>query len=215
MRSSPGTASRELLYEDNILDGVSLALSKCIALAGPGACGMSAAPGRPGAGPRAAARARQLLLRRRRQQRPQLFVGAAEVHDEARLERVAQLAQDDALFVAAQLRERHRRRACALGGGASRVNHSFTPSWSAVLARGAVIAEWQRRSLYTNINEHTQSAQLRGMRHAPCAPGSERGIGSAAAGSLRAAWSITGLASPRSPRHSTVRGAAPVGSHAL
>ena len=90
VRSSPGTASRELLYEDNILDGVSLALSKCIALAGPGACGMSAAPGRPGAGPRAAARARQLLLRRRRQQRPQLFVGAAEVHDEARLERVAQ-----------------------------------------------------------------------------------------------------------------------------
>ena len=46
----------------------------------------------------------QLLPRRRRQQRPQLFAGAAEVHDEARLERVAKLAQDDALLVTAQLR---------------------------------------------------------------------------------------------------------------
>ena len=36
------------------------------------------------------------------------FVGAAEVRDEARLERVAQLAQDDALLVVAQLGQRHR-----------------------------------------------------------------------------------------------------------
>jgi hypothetical protein len=65
----------------------------------------------------------QLLLRGRRQQRPQLFAGAAEVHDEARLERVAQLAQDDALLVAAQLRERYPRHACALCGGAPSANH--------------------------------------------------------------------------------------------
>ena len=52
--------------------------------------------------------ARSATTLRRRQQRPQLFVGAAEVHDEARLERVAQLAQDDALLVATQLGQRHR-----------------------------------------------------------------------------------------------------------
>eukprot|EP00964_Phaeocystis_antarctica_P116359 scaffold80296_cov48-Phaeocystis_antarctica.AAC.3 len=51
----------------------------------------------------------QLLPQRRRQKRPQLAAGAAEVHGEARLERVAQLAEDDALLVTAELRQRHRR----------------------------------------------------------------------------------------------------------
>ena len=49
-----------------------------------------------------------LLPQRRRQKRPQLAAGAAEVHGAARLERVAQLAEDDALLVTAQLRQRHR-----------------------------------------------------------------------------------------------------------
>eukprot|EP00964_Phaeocystis_antarctica_P152284 scaffold120117_cov59-Phaeocystis_antarctica.AAC.2 len=53
----------------------------------------------------------QLLPQRRRQQRPQLAAGAAEVKGEARLERVAQLAEDDALLVTAQFRQRHRRAA--------------------------------------------------------------------------------------------------------
>ena len=52
--------------------------------------------------------ATQPLLQRRRQKQPQLVTGAAEVHGEARLERVAQLAEDDALRVTAQLRQRHR-----------------------------------------------------------------------------------------------------------
>eukprot|EP00964_Phaeocystis_antarctica_P039757 scaffold22740_cov66-Phaeocystis_antarctica.AAC.1 len=49
----------------------------------------------------------QLLPHRRRQKRSQLAAGAAEVHGAARLERVAQLAEDDALLVTAQLRQRH------------------------------------------------------------------------------------------------------------
>eukprot|EP00964_Phaeocystis_antarctica_P108719 scaffold73263_cov65-Phaeocystis_antarctica.AAC.2 len=51
----------------------------------------------------------QLLPRRRRQKRPQLTAGAAEIHGASRLERVAQLAEDDALLVTAELRQRHRR----------------------------------------------------------------------------------------------------------
>ena len=50
----------------------------------------------------------QLLQQRRRQKHPQLAAGAAEDHGEARLERVAQLAEDDAVHVGAQLRQRHR-----------------------------------------------------------------------------------------------------------
>jgi len=41
----------------------------------------------------------QLLPHCRRQKRLQLGAGAAEVHGEARLERVAQLAEGDALLV--------------------------------------------------------------------------------------------------------------------
>jgi hypothetical protein len=52
------------------------------------------------------------LLPRRLRHRPQLAAGAAEGHGDARIERVAQLAEDDALLVTAQRRERHRR-ACA------------------------------------------------------------------------------------------------------
>ena len=62
----------------------------------------------------------QLLQQRRRQKQPQLAVSAAEVHDEARLERVAQLAEDDALLVGAELRQRHRG-ARARGGVINRV----------------------------------------------------------------------------------------------
>ena len=42
-------------------------------------------------------------------QRPQLAAGDAEVHGDARIEHVAQLAEDDARLVAAELRERHPR----------------------------------------------------------------------------------------------------------
>ena len=50
----------------------------------------------------------QLLPQRRRQKHLQLATGAAEVHGEARLERVQQLAEDDAVLVGAELRQRHR-----------------------------------------------------------------------------------------------------------
>eukprot|EP00964_Phaeocystis_antarctica_P160322 scaffold131851_cov75-Phaeocystis_antarctica.AAC.1 len=59
----------------------------------------------------------QLLPQHRCQKRPQLAAGAAEVHGAARLECVAQLAEDDALLVTAQLRQRHRRRSSARGAG--------------------------------------------------------------------------------------------------
>ena len=49
----------------------------------------------------------QLLPQRRQQKRPQLAAGAAEVHGDARLERVAQLEKDDTLLVTTELRERH------------------------------------------------------------------------------------------------------------
>ena len=48
------------------------------------------------------------LLQQRLRQRPQLAAGAAEGHGDARIEHVAQLAEDDALLVTAQRRERHR-----------------------------------------------------------------------------------------------------------
>eukprot|EP00964_Phaeocystis_antarctica_P022872 scaffold12773_cov64-Phaeocystis_antarctica.AAC.4 len=48
------------------------------------------------------------LLQQRLRQLPQLAVGAAEGHGDLRIERVAQLAEDDALLVTAQLRQRHR-----------------------------------------------------------------------------------------------------------
>eukprot|EP00964_Phaeocystis_antarctica_P160407 scaffold131973_cov72-Phaeocystis_antarctica.AAC.2 len=50
------------------------------------------------------------LLQQRLRQRPQLAVGAAECHGNAWIELVAQLAEDDALLVTAQLRQRHRAR---------------------------------------------------------------------------------------------------------
>eukprot|EP00964_Phaeocystis_antarctica_P054867 scaffold32268_cov58-Phaeocystis_antarctica.AAC.3 len=59
------------------------------------------------------------LLQQRLRRLPQLFAGAAEVHGEAWLEHVAQLATDYALLVTAELRERHHRgaaRAAAKGG---------------------------------------------------------------------------------------------------
>eukprot|EP00964_Phaeocystis_antarctica_P009095 scaffold4934_cov63-Phaeocystis_antarctica.AAC.2 len=48
------------------------------------------------------------LLQQRLRQRPQLAVGAGVAHGDAWIERVAQLAEDDALLVTAQLRQRHR-----------------------------------------------------------------------------------------------------------
>eukprot|EP00964_Phaeocystis_antarctica_P100152 scaffold65836_cov54-Phaeocystis_antarctica.AAC.3 len=48
------------------------------------------------------------LLQKRLRQRPQLAVGAAKGHGDAWIEHVAQLAEDDALLVTAQLRQRHR-----------------------------------------------------------------------------------------------------------
>ena len=53
------------------------------------------------------------LLPRRLRQRPQFVAGAAEGHGDARVEHVAQLAEDDALLVTAQRRERH-----GIAGGA-------------------------------------------------------------------------------------------------
>ena len=44
------------------------------------------------------------LRQQRLRRRPQLVAGAAEVYGEARLERVAQLAEDDAVLVGAELR---------------------------------------------------------------------------------------------------------------
>ena len=49
------------------------------------------------------------LLARRLRQLPQLAAGAADGHGDARIEHVAQLDEDDALLVAAQRRQRHRR----------------------------------------------------------------------------------------------------------
>ena len=51
----------------------------------------------------------QLLMHRLRRL-PQLVTGAAEVHGEARFEHVAQLDEDYARFVAAELRESHVKR---------------------------------------------------------------------------------------------------------
>eukprot|EP00964_Phaeocystis_antarctica_P075728 scaffold46760_cov39-Phaeocystis_antarctica.AAC.4 len=48
------------------------------------------------------------LLPQRLRRPPQPAAGAAEVHREARLENAAQMAEDDALLVLAQLRGRHR-----------------------------------------------------------------------------------------------------------
>jgi hypothetical protein len=48
------------------------------------------------------------LLPLRLRHRPQLAAGAAEGHGDARIEHVAQLAEDDALLVTAQRHERHR-----------------------------------------------------------------------------------------------------------
>ena len=56
------------------------------------------------------------LLTRRLRQRLQLAAGAAEGHGDARVEHVAQLAEDDALLVTAQRRERHRGATRAHGG---------------------------------------------------------------------------------------------------
>eukprot|EP00964_Phaeocystis_antarctica_P108737 scaffold73267_cov67-Phaeocystis_antarctica.AAC.3 len=50
------------------------------------------------------------LLQQRLRRRPQLVAGAAQGHGEARLEHVAQLGEEDALLVTAQLRQRHRHR---------------------------------------------------------------------------------------------------------
>eukprot|EP00964_Phaeocystis_antarctica_P137595 scaffold102178_cov69-Phaeocystis_antarctica.AAC.5 len=66
----------------------------------------------------------QLLPQRRRQQYPQLVTGAAQVPGEARLERVAQLAEDDAVLVGAELRQRHRgARAAARGDNARQIEN--------------------------------------------------------------------------------------------
>ena len=43
-----------------------------------------------------------------RRQRPQVAASAAEGHGDARVNRVAQLDEDDAQLVTAQLRQRHR-----------------------------------------------------------------------------------------------------------
>eukprot|EP00964_Phaeocystis_antarctica_P108397 scaffold73003_cov64-Phaeocystis_antarctica.AAC.3 len=48
------------------------------------------------------------LRQQRLRQPPQLIAGTAQVHGEARLEHVAQLADEDALLVTAQREERHR-----------------------------------------------------------------------------------------------------------
>ena len=48
------------------------------------------------------------LLQQRLRQRPQLLAGAAAVYGVARLEHVAQLAEDYALRVTTQRRQRHR-----------------------------------------------------------------------------------------------------------
>eukprot|EP00964_Phaeocystis_antarctica_P128491 scaffold92278_cov62-Phaeocystis_antarctica.AAC.10 len=48
------------------------------------------------------------LLQQHLRQPPHLAAGAAVAHGDARIEHVAQLAEDDALLVTAQLRQRHR-----------------------------------------------------------------------------------------------------------
>eukprot|EP00964_Phaeocystis_antarctica_P136680 scaffold101136_cov68-Phaeocystis_antarctica.AAC.2 len=53
---------------------------------------------------------RQQCLRRH----PQIAVDAAEGHGEARVKNVAQLGEEDALLVTAQLRQRHRARAAVI-----------------------------------------------------------------------------------------------------
>eukprot|EP00964_Phaeocystis_antarctica_P095276 scaffold61782_cov78-Phaeocystis_antarctica.AAC.3 len=56
------------------------------------------------------------LLQQRVRRLTQLVADAVEGHGDARIEHVAQLAEDDALLVTAQLRERHRGAAAARGG---------------------------------------------------------------------------------------------------
>eukprot|EP00964_Phaeocystis_antarctica_P123695 scaffold87386_cov63-Phaeocystis_antarctica.AAC.1 len=51
------------------------------------------------------------LRQQRLRRRPQLIAGAAQGHGDAWLEHVAQLGEEDALLVTAQLRQRHSRRA--------------------------------------------------------------------------------------------------------
>eukprot|EP00964_Phaeocystis_antarctica_P126479 scaffold90162_cov56-Phaeocystis_antarctica.AAC.7 len=55
------------------------------------------------------------LLQKRLCRLPQLLAGDAEVHGDARLEHVAQLGEDAAVLVTAQLRERHREGAAHRG----------------------------------------------------------------------------------------------------
>ena len=55
----------------------------------------------------------------------------AEVHGEARLERIAQLAEDDALLVSAELRQRHRgARAPALARGDNARHFPDVKAWA-------------------------------------------------------------------------------------
>ena len=64
--------------------------------------------------------ATQGLLPQRLRRRQQLVADAAQGHGHARVEHVAQLAEDDALLVTAQLRQRHRAR-----GWGTRTGHAM------------------------------------------------------------------------------------------
>eukprot|EP00964_Phaeocystis_antarctica_P045064 scaffold25924_cov66-Phaeocystis_antarctica.AAC.5 len=56
------------------------------------------------------------LLQQRLRRLPQLVANATQGHGDARIEHVAQLGEDDARLVTAQLRQRHRGAAGARGG---------------------------------------------------------------------------------------------------
>ena len=66
------------------------------------------------------------LLQLRLRRLTQLVADAVEGHGDARIEHVAQLAEDDAVLVTAQLRERHRGAAAARGGVVSAEGNSIT-----------------------------------------------------------------------------------------
>jgi hypothetical protein len=91
----------------------------------------------------------QLLLQRLRR-RPQLVVDAAQGHGEARIKHVAQLDEDDALLVTAQLRQRHRGAARRGARGAERRRASqLAPSHLSMCQPGLLIFPAPRKTIFT------------------------------------------------------------------
>eukprot|EP00964_Phaeocystis_antarctica_P065350 scaffold39418_cov50-Phaeocystis_antarctica.AAC.3 len=104
------------------------------------------------------------LLQQRLRQRPQLAAGAAEGHGDAWIERVAQLAEDDALLVTAQLRQRHSRRRGAARAARRAVAGGLTTTDRNKIASARGIAR-SRTKLQRPAHAYSSSARAtRGVR---------------------------------------------------